>query len=218
MSNGAAIAEAVCTARGTAPGTGAGRVSRVGDDTRADGRGALPTLRPARGPPARSERPPPQLWSALDWSFQLLTPELQRFFASLSVFRGGWTVEAARSVCEEPQALAFLEELRACSLIRVEEPHATADTNAATDAAAPVVRGGPLPDAGVAAGVYAEKRSTTSSGTRWKAGTRPTTSGSARRAKHNSVFPRPSAGSIRWKAIPTTSARCDSVPGAGRRR
>jgi predicted ATPase len=36
--------------------------------------------------------------AAIDWSFQLLSPELQRFFARLSVFRGGWTLEAAEAV------------------------------------------------------------------------------------------------------------------------
>ena len=39
------------------------------------------------------------LWAAMEWSYHLLSPELQRFFASLSVFRGGWTVEAAEQVC-----------------------------------------------------------------------------------------------------------------------
>src|SRR5262249_2406977 len=36
---------------------------------------------------------------AMDWSYQLLTAELQRFFARLSVFRGGCTLEAAEAVC-----------------------------------------------------------------------------------------------------------------------
>src|SRR5262249_61830649 len=39
------------------------------------------------------------LRAAIDGSYQLLTPELQRFFAQLSVFRGGWTLEAAEAVC-----------------------------------------------------------------------------------------------------------------------
>jgi predicted ATPase/DNA-binding SARP family transcriptional activator len=39
------------------------------------------------------------LRAALDWSFQLLPPELCRFFACLSVFRGGWTLAAAAAVC-----------------------------------------------------------------------------------------------------------------------
>src|SRR5207249_407878 len=43
------------------------------------------------------------------------------FFARLSVFRGGWTVEAAEAVCEEPAALDHLDLLRNCSLILAEE-------------------------------------------------------------------------------------------------
>ena len=38
------------------------------------------------------------LRAAIDWSYRLLTPELQRFFAQLSVFRGGCTLEAAGQV------------------------------------------------------------------------------------------------------------------------
>lgn len=57
------------------------------------------------------------LRGALDWSYRLLPPELQRFFNRVSVFRGGWSVEAAEHVCEEPLALDYLEQLRECSLI-----------------------------------------------------------------------------------------------------
>ncbi len=60
------------------------------------------------------------LRATLDWSYQLLTPELQRFFVQLSVFRGGWTLEAAEAVCEEPRALEYLEELQQCSLVVAE--------------------------------------------------------------------------------------------------
>ena len=48
------------------------------------------------------------LRAALDWSYQFLSPELQRFFARLSVFRGGWTLADAEAVCEEPAALDAL--------------------------------------------------------------------------------------------------------------
>jgi predicted ATPase/DNA-binding SARP family transcriptional activator/Tfp pilus assembly protein PilF len=61
------------------------------------------------------------LWAALEWSYQLLAPALQRFFARLSVFQGGWTLEAAEAVCEEPQALQYLEQLRECTLVQAEE-------------------------------------------------------------------------------------------------
>src|SRR5262249_1775820 len=52
----------------------------------------------------RHRRPDPRprpLRATLDWSFQLLAPEMQRFFSRLSVFRGGWTLEAADAVCGE---------------------------------------------------------------------------------------------------------------------
>ncbi len=49
-----------------------------------------------RDAPARHR----SLWAAMDWSYQLLSPELRRFFASLSVFRGGWTVEAASAIAD----------------------------------------------------------------------------------------------------------------------
>jgi tetratricopeptide (TPR) repeat protein len=64
------------------------------------------------------------LRTALDWSYQLLSPVLQRFFNRLSKFRGGWTLEAAEAVCEEPRALEYLEQLRECSLVLAEaRPH-----------------------------------------------------------------------------------------------
>ena len=66
------------------------------------------------------------LRAAIEWSYRLLSPELQRFLARLSVFRGGWTVEAAEAVCaepraEEPRALDSLTQLRECSLVQAEE-------------------------------------------------------------------------------------------------
>jgi predicted ATPase/regulation of enolase protein 1 (concanavalin A-like superfamily) len=62
-----------------------------------------------------------------DWSYQLLPPEVQRFFARLSVFRGGCTLEAAEAVCEEgppPPGLALecLTQLLENSLIVAEPP------------------------------------------------------------------------------------------------
>src|SRR5262249_14420839 len=41
------------------------------------------------------------LRAALEWSFDLLSAEVQRFFARLSVFRGGWTLEAAEAINQE---------------------------------------------------------------------------------------------------------------------
>lgn len=44
------------------------------------------------------------MWAALDWSAQLLDPAELRVFGQLSVFAGGWTLDAAEAVCrsEEP--------------------------------------------------------------------------------------------------------------------
>ncbi len=68
------------------------------------------------------------LRAAVDWSYQLLSPELRRFFVQLSVFRGGWTLAAAEAVCEMPGTLDALEQLRECSLVLVEEmPEGTGD-------------------------------------------------------------------------------------------
>jgi len=63
------------------------------------------------------------LWAAIGWSFDLLPPALRRFFAGLSVFRGGCTVETAEAVCGEPLALEFLTQLRERSLLVIEEAH-----------------------------------------------------------------------------------------------
>jgi predicted ATPase/DNA-binding SARP family transcriptional activator len=57
------------------------------------------------------------LRATIDWSYRLLDPALQQFFARLFVFRGGWTAEAAEQVCEEPRALDYLGHLQGCSLI-----------------------------------------------------------------------------------------------------
>jgi predicted ATPase/DNA-binding SARP family transcriptional activator/class 3 adenylate cyclase/uncharacterized protein HemY len=74
------------------------------------------------------------LRGTLEWSYQLLSPEMRRFFARLSVFRGGWTVEAAEAVCEEPLALDYLEQLRECSLVQSDAAVAAADGADAADA------------------------------------------------------------------------------------
>ena len=60
------------------------------------------------------------LREAIAWSNDLLEPELRAFFAALSVFRGGCTLEAAEFVCG-PNALESLEQLRECSLVVARE-------------------------------------------------------------------------------------------------
>jgi tetratricopeptide (TPR) repeat protein len=71
----------------------------------------------------RRDLPPRQraLQAAFDGSYRLLTEELRRFFARVSVFRGSWSVEAAEVVCEEPLALDHLAQLRDASLVLAEE-------------------------------------------------------------------------------------------------
>ncbi len=61
------------------------------------------------------------LHAAIEWSYRLLPEPAQAFFRSLSVFRGGWTLEAARAVSEDAKALDYLEELVERSLISAEE-------------------------------------------------------------------------------------------------
>lgn len=44
------------------------------------------------------------LRAALDWSWQLLNPDLQRAFTRLSVLRGGWTLDAANVIVADKPA------------------------------------------------------------------------------------------------------------------
>jgi predicted ATPase/transcriptional regulator with XRE-family HTH domain len=66
------------------------------------------------------------LWSAIAWSFNLLTQAEQILFMRLSVFSGGWTVEAAEAVCAEERlvpresVLATLLQLADRSLVVME--------------------------------------------------------------------------------------------------
>lgn len=75
----------------------------------------------ARGVAARHRT----LRAAVDWSYRLLSPEAQRFFTRLSVFRGGWTAADAEAVCEERDTagmtLDLLATLEEASLIVAEE-------------------------------------------------------------------------------------------------
>lgn len=62
------------------------------------------------------------LRAAMDWSFHLLTLEEQRFLCRLSVFAGGWTLEAAETVCvgdgiDEAAVLDLLTSLVDRSLV-----------------------------------------------------------------------------------------------------
>ena len=61
------------------------------------------------------------LRATLEWSAHLLTLEQTRFFVPLSVFRGGWSLDAAAAVCEVAAPLGLLEQLCERSLIAAEE-------------------------------------------------------------------------------------------------
>jgi non-specific serine/threonine protein kinase len=79
----------------------------------------LPTL--VGGPrdaPARQQT----LRNAIAWSYELLTPDDQRLYRQLSVFAGGWTLEAAEQVCDaDLDALSGIERLIDHSLVRQHE-------------------------------------------------------------------------------------------------
>lgn len=61
------------------------------------------------------------LRAAVAWSHGLLAPEAQALLARLSAFRGGWSLDAARDVCREPQAAPLLAQLQEHSWVTSEE-------------------------------------------------------------------------------------------------
>ncbi len=61
------------------------------------------------------------LRAAIDYSYAFLSPELQMFFASLSVFRGGFTEAASSEICGVTHGLNLLLDLQERSFIGAEE-------------------------------------------------------------------------------------------------
>ncbi len=77
------------------------------------------------------------LRAAIDYSYELLSPELQRFFSALSVFRGGFTISAADRICagwievevktavgkrrQQERCLRMLLDLQERSLLRADD-------------------------------------------------------------------------------------------------
>jgi predicted ATPase len=51
------------------------------------------------------------LQETLNWSYELLTPQQQRFFRHLSVFVGGWTAQAALLICMAEDKTATLDDV-----------------------------------------------------------------------------------------------------------
>ena len=83
------------------------------------------------------------LQNAVDWSYQLLNPQEQTFFSKLTIFSGGWTLEAAEAVCGAPgvdglelmsslidkclvQSLASVDAAPRFSMLRVIHDYASA--------------------------------------------------------------------------------------------
>jgi predicted ATPase len=56
------------------------------------------------------------LRATIEWSYELLEPDEQRLLAALSVFRGGWTLDAAERVCDAD--LELMQSLVDKSLVR----------------------------------------------------------------------------------------------------
>lgn len=52
------------------------------------------------------------LWAAMEGSYELLSPELKERLASLAVFGGSWTLEAAATICKIPMS-SLLDQLQA---------------------------------------------------------------------------------------------------------
>ena len=63
------------------------------------------------------------LRALIDWSYNLLSEEEKTFLRKLSVFMGGWTLEAAEAVCENKDALELLTHLVDKSLVSVDHEH-----------------------------------------------------------------------------------------------
>src|SRR5262249_53782069 len=79
-------------------------------------------------PTRRRATPRHQTLRALvDWSYELLTPAEQQMFRELSVFAGGWTIEAAEAVCDQETSQVFprLCNLVDKSLVQVEQRECT---------------------------------------------------------------------------------------------
>jgi predicted ATPase/DNA-binding SARP family transcriptional activator len=61
------------------------------------------------------------LRAVLDWSGQALPAGHRKLLARLSIFRGSWSFEAVRAVCDEPDALDCLTDLQHLSFVSAEE-------------------------------------------------------------------------------------------------
>ena len=89
-----------------------------------------PLISQKRDMPVRHQ----SLRNTLAWSFELLPPPAQKLWAHLSVFRSGWTMEAAQAVgniATEAETLALLEVLYDYHLIQRNENEVTSEISEA---------------------------------------------------------------------------------------
>jgi predicted ATPase/class 3 adenylate cyclase len=61
------------------------------------------------------------LWASIDWSYAPLPPDEQKLFRQLSVFVGGWTLDAAEAGCGGSEVFDLLARLVDKSLVLAEE-------------------------------------------------------------------------------------------------
>jgi len=61
-----------------------------------------------------------RLITTLETSYRFLSPPLQRLFQQVSVFRDGWSLQAAETVCDTPCILDNLRRLQERSLVEAE--------------------------------------------------------------------------------------------------
>ncbi len=72
------------------------------------------------------------LEATLDWSCKRLDPELHRFLTCLSVFRGGWSLEAAEAVCLPPVVDAMEQQGHVLEYLALLHERSLLQTTAAT--------------------------------------------------------------------------------------
>jgi len=63
------------------------------------------------------------LRALIDWSYNLLSDEERTLLRRLSVFIGGWTLEAAEAICDKSEIIDLLTHLVDKSLIAVDREH-----------------------------------------------------------------------------------------------
>ncbi|HLK56012.1 MAG TPA: tetratricopeptide repeat protein, partial [Chthonomonadaceae bacterium] len=64
------------------------------------------------------------LRAVMDSNYELLPLPAQQLLTRLSVFHGGWSLEAAEVVCHEPEIVDLLRQLRSYSMVMAEEVNA----------------------------------------------------------------------------------------------